>query len=120
MLSQKFLKVWFAGRLNEESIEALRRKIAEALVRRERRMLFRFYLDEGSREPYYDALRRILLENVSLSIVIEERPASQLQDDLEKEPDENLFLILGEGAPRISPGGNVIVEEVCGHGREQV
>ena len=116
MLSQGFLKIWFAGELDDEAIERLRRKIAEALARHERRILFRFYLNEGSREPYYDALRRILLDNVSLSIVIEERPASELQNDLERESGE-ILLIVGRGAPRTLPGPNLVVEEVGRGGR---
>lgn len=115
MLSQRFLRIWFAGELDEDAIEHLRRKIAEALARHERRILFRFYLNEGSREPYYDALRRILLNNVSLSIVVEERPIPELQSDLEKESGE-ILLIVGRGAPRTLPGSNLVIEEVRGGG----
>lgn len=112
MLSQRFFKIWFTGELNEEAIEHLTRKIAEALVRRERRVLLRFYLDESSRESYYDALRRILLNNVSLSIIIEERPVSQLRDDLEKVSGEEMLLIFGRSALKFLPSGNLIIEEV--------
>lgn len=119
MLSQRFLKIWFAGELDEEAIEHLKRKIAEALAHHERRILFRFYLDEGSREPYYDALRRILLSNVSLSVVIEERSASQLQSDLERASGEEILLIFGRGAPRFSPSGKLSIEEVEEGGQER-
>ena len=115
MLSQKFLKVWFAGELDERAVEHLRRKLAGVLARRERRILLRFYLDEGSHESYYDALRNILLSNVSLSIVVEERPASELERDLEnfeKASGEGILLVLGRGAPKPSRSVGLVVEEV--------
>lgn len=112
MLSQKFLKIWFAGELDEKAVEHLKRKLAEALARRERRILFRFYLDEGSTESYYDALRNILLSNVSLSVVVEGRPASELEKDLEKASGEEILLVLGRGALKPSRSAGLVVEEV--------
>lgn len=112
MLNKKFFTIWFAGRLDDKAVEKLRRKLAEALARREQKVLLRFYLDEGSRESYYDALRRILLSNVALSVVVEERPAPDLQKDLEKPPEGGITLILGKGAPSPPRGGNIVIEEV--------
>jgi len=117
LFSQKFLKIWFAGELDERAVEHLRRKLAEALARRERRILLRFYLDESSHESYYDALRNILLSNVSLSMVVEERPASELERDLanlEKASGEGILLVLGRGAPKPPRSIGLVVEEVGG------
>jgi hypothetical protein len=118
LFSQKFLKIWFAGELDEEAVEYLKRKLGEALARRERRILLRFYLEEGSHESYYDALRNILLSNVSLSIVVEERPASELERDLEKASGEEFLLVLGRGASKPSRSAGLIVEEVGEDARE--
>ena len=112
MLSQKFLKVWFAGELDEKAVEHLKRKLAEALARRERRILIRFYLDKGSHETYYEALRNILLSSVALSIVVEERPAYELKRDLEKASGEEILLVLGRGTIRPSRSAGLVVEEV--------
>jgi len=115
LFSQRFLRIWFAGELDERAVEHLRRKLAGVLARRERRILLRFYLDEGSHESYYDALRNILLSNVSLSIVVEERPASELERDLEnleKASGEGILLVLGRGAPKPSRSVGLVVEEV--------
>ncbi len=112
MLAQKFLKIWFAGELDERAIKSLMRKLSEALARHERRILFRFYLNEGSRESYYDALRRILLSNVTLSVLAEEKPISDLEKDLEKISGEEIVLVLGKGAPRPHSSKGLIIEEV--------
>jgi hypothetical protein len=112
LLSQKFLKVWFAGELDEKAVEHLKRKLAEALAHRERRVLIRFYLDKNPHESYYDALRNILLSSVSLSIVVEERPASELKKDLERASGEGILLVLGRGALRPSRITGLLVEEV--------
>jgi len=112
LLSQKFLKVWFAGELDEKAVEHLKRKLTEALAHRERRILIRFYLDKSPQETYYDALRNILLNSVSLSVVIEERPASELERDLEKASGEGILLVLGRGALRPPRSSGLVVEEV--------
>jgi len=95
VLSQEFAEVWIAGKVGETEIEALRKALLECARRGRRRLRFRFYLNPREGLSYIEALRRVLLENVSMSIVVEERPIDELPLHAEKLKGEVLMVVGG-------------------------
>jgi len=84
MLKEHFAEVWFAGELDEESVKKLREKMTSVLKKGGRRIRFRFYLKNRKDTRYFDALRKLLLENTTLTIVIEDENIDKLPEDARK------------------------------------
>ena len=116
MLTQKFLKVWLVGEADDRIVGKLKEKLREALSRGERRIAFRFYLEDASGTAHLEAMRPVLLENTVLSVVVEEKPISELEKDLASLSEEDEVLLILSGRPKNLPelprGGRLRVEEV--------
>lgn len=116
MLTQKFFKVWLAGKADDQLIRKLKEKLREALSRGERRIVFRFYLEDASNTAYLEAMRPVLLDNTILSVVVEEKPASELEKDLASlsKEDEVLLILRGQlkNLPKLPRSSRLKVEEV--------
>lgn len=95
MLTGRFYEVYFLGRLDEVGVEKLKECVFEATKRGEERVRIRFYVRDGADISYLDELKKVLLENVLLSIVVESRELEKLTEDLESDEGE-ITLIINE------------------------
>ena len=120
MLAQKFLKIWLVGEADDRMVEKLKEKLREAFSREERRIALRFYLEDASSMAHLEAMRPVLLENTLLSVVVEEKPVSELEKDLASlgEEDEVLLILNGrlKNLPELPRGRKLRVEKVGGVG----
>ena len=114
MLKEHFSEVWFAGELDEESVKKLREKMISILKNGARRIRFRFYLKSRENSQYLDAIRKILLENTALTIVIEDECIEKLPEDVEKIGGQ-VVLIVNNLPPEVLKtveGERLVIEEV--------
>jgi len=114
MLKEHFSEVWFAGELDEESVKKLREKMISILKKGERRIRFRFYLKSRENSQYLDAIRKILLENTALTIVIEDEGIEKLPEDVGKISGQ-VVLIVNNLPPeflKTVEGERLVIEEV--------
>jgi len=98
MLGQRFSEVWIVGEPGEDMVEALKRVVRDSTSRGVKRLKLVFYL-RGPRDlNYLNLLRPVLLENVSMSIVVEERSIKNLLDDARLVKDE-VNVVMGSMVP---------------------
>ena len=95
MLGQSFSEVWIVGELGEDMVEALKRIVRNRMFGGVKRLKLIFYLSNPEDLNYLNLLRPVLLENVSMSIVVEERPVKSLLDDARLIKDE-VNVIIGK------------------------
>ncbi|MCX8188020.1 MAG: hypothetical protein N3F65_05385 [Nitrososphaeria archaeon] len=93
MLARRFYEVWVLGGLSKGEAEEIKRCLSEAVMRRAERLRIRIYNKNSEDLSYLDELKGILLENVSLSIVVESRDVGKLVEDLESHEGEITFII---------------------------
>ena len=98
MLGQRFSEVWVVGELGEDAVETLKRIVRESMFRGVKRLKLIFYLSGPKDLNYLNLLRPVLLENVSMSIVVEERPIKNLLDDAGLVKDE-VNVVMGSMVP---------------------
>ena len=98
MLGQRFSEVWIVGEPGEDMVEALKRVVRDNMFRRVKRLKLIFYLSNPRDLNYLNLLRPVLLENVSMSIVVEERPIKNLLDDARLVKDE-VNVVMGSMVP---------------------
>lgn len=84
MLSESFHEIWIVGELGDEDVEKIKEAIAKRVLKGERRIKIKFYLREIGSLPYLEGLRKVLLENVHASIVVEEKAIDELMRELER------------------------------------
>jgi len=95
VLGQSFSEVWIVGELGEDMVEALKRVVRNKMLEGVKRLKLIFYLSNPEDLNYLNLLRPVLLENVSMSIVVEERPVKSLLDDARLIKDE-VNVIIGK------------------------
>lgn len=93
MLNRRFYEVWFLGVLDEGGAEEIRKCLFEAAKRREERLRIRIYTKGPEDTSHLGALRKILIEDTSLSIVVESREAEKIDEDLESHEGEVTLII---------------------------
>ena len=98
VLGQRFSEVWIIGELGEDMVEALKRVVRNKMLEGVKRLKLIFYLSGPEDLNYLNLLRPVLLENVSMSIVVEERSVKSLLDDARLIKDE-VNVIMGKTAP---------------------
>ena len=98
VLAQRFSEVWIIGELGEDMVEALKRVVRNKMLEGVKRLKLVFYLSGPEDLNYLNLLRPVLLENVSMSIVVEERSVKSLLDDVRIIKDE-VNVIMGKTAP---------------------
>jgi len=97
VLGRRFSEVWIVGELGEDMVEALKRVVRNKMLEGVKRLKLIFYLSGPEDINYLNLLRPVLLENVSMSIVVEERPVKSLLDDARLIKDE-VNVIIGKMA----------------------
>ena len=98
MLGQRFSEVWIVGEPGEDMVEALKRVVRDSMFRGVKRLKLIFYLSGPKDLNYLNLLRPVLLENVSMSIVVEERSIKNLLDDARLVKDE-VNVVMGSMVP---------------------
>lgn len=98
MLIRRFYEVWVFGRLDKRGAEEIRKCLFEAIRRREERLRIRIYGQDLEDVSHLGELRKILLENTSLSIVVELRDSEKIAEDLGSHEGE-VTLIISEPPP---------------------
>lgn len=93
MLTKRFYDVWFLGRLDDVGVEKLKKYLFEAVKNGEERLRIRIYVRDGEEVSYLDELKKVLLENVLLSIVVESREIEKFAEDLESHRGEVALII---------------------------
>ncbi len=98
MLGQRFSEVWIVGEPGEDMVEALKRIVRDSMFRGVKRLKLIFYLSNPKDLNYLNLLRPVLLENVSMSIVVEERSIKNMPDDAKLIKDE-INVVVGKPVP---------------------
>jgi len=98
MLGQRFSEIWVVGELGENAIETLKRIVRDSMFRGVKRLKLIFYLSNPKDLNYLNLLRPVLLENVSMSIVVEERSIKNMPDDAKLIKDE-INVVVGKPVP---------------------
>ena len=98
VLGQRFSEVWIVGEPGEDIVEALKRIVRDSMFRGIKRLKLIFYLSNPRELNYLNLLRPVLLENVSMSIVVEERSIKNLLDDARLVKDE-VNVVMGSMVP---------------------
>ena len=98
MLDQRFSEVWVVGEIDEDIVKALKEIVRDEKLRGVKRLKFIFYLSDPKNFNYLNLLRSALLENTSMSIVVEEKSLENLLDDV-KLIDEEVKVIRGKVIP---------------------
>ena len=98
MLGQRFSEIWVVGELGEDAVETLKRIVRESMFRGVKRLKLIFYLSNPKDLNYLNLLRPVLLENVSMSIVVEERSIKNMPDDAKLIKDE-INVVVGKPVP---------------------
>lgn len=93
MLARRFYEVWVLGGLDRGEVEEVKKCLSEAVMRRVERLRIRVYNRDSEDLSYLDGLKAILLENASLSIVVESRDVGRLVDDLESHEGEITLIV---------------------------
>ncbi len=111
ILDQRFYNVWYVGEINEDGVD----RIIECLVNYSSkaigRVRLRFYLKNIQDLSYIAYVRRILLQNTSLSIVIEEKLVEDLERDIKSAEDE-IVVIKNRGGLEIPLSEKIKIVEV--------
>lgn len=92
MLAKRFYEVWVLGAPGEREVEEIKKCLFEAVRVGEARLRLRIYTNKVEDISYLGELRRLLLENTSLSIVVESRNIGELPRDLEAHEGEVIFI----------------------------
>ncbi len=92
MLEQRFSNIWCVGEINEEVVDKIIMYMSDFSSRATNRVRLRFYNDRAGDISYIDNLRKILLHNTNLSIVVEEKPIDELQGDVASLEDEAVLI----------------------------
>ncbi|MCD6261198.1 MAG: hypothetical protein J7J28_05390 [Thaumarchaeota archaeon] len=98
VLGQRFSEVWIVGEPSEDIVEALKRVVRDSTSKGVKRLKLIFYLSNPRDLNYLNLLRPVLLENVSMSIVVEERSIKNLLDDVRLVKDE-VNVVMGSMVP---------------------
>jgi len=98
VLDQRFSEVWVVGEIDEGIVKALKEVMRNERLKGIKRLKFVFYLSDPEDLNYLNLLRPVLLENVLMSIVVEERSVKNLLDDVKLVKDE-VNVIMGEMVP---------------------
>ena len=98
MLGQRFSEIWVVGELGEDAVETLKRMVKDSMFRGVKRLKLIFYLSNPKDLNYLNLLRPVLLENVSMSIVVEERSIRNMPDDAKLIKDE-INVVVGKPVP---------------------
>lgn len=111
MLSQKFYNVWYVGEINEDGVDKIIECLLDYSSKAIGRVKLRFYLNNIQDLSYIAYVRRILLQNTSLSIVIEERLVEDLERDIKSAEDE-VVVIKNRGDLEIPLSEKIKIVEV--------
>ena len=98
MLGQRFSEVWVVGELSENLVEILKRVVKDSMFKGVRRLKLVFYLSDPKDLSYLNLLRPALLENVSMSMVVEERSIKNMPADAKLVKDE-INVVVGRPVP---------------------
>ena len=82
LLAKEAEEVWVLGDAGKAMVEELRELLIKAARSGKKRMRLIFYLDDPRRLDYLNLLRAVLVENTSMSIIVEEKPRKTLEHDL--------------------------------------
>ncbi|MEM1584328.1 MAG: hypothetical protein QXF28_04885 [Nitrososphaerota archaeon] len=88
MLGQRFHDIWYVGEVSEEGVDRIIECLLDYHSKAEMRIRLRFYLENVDDLSYMVHVRRILLQNTSLSILVEARPIEDLKRDVEAAEEE--------------------------------
>jgi hypothetical protein len=94
ILGQRFYDVWYVGELSEEGVDRIIECLLDYSCRAAGRVRLRFYLQNIGDLTYMAYVRRILLQNTSLSIVIEEKSIQDLEKDIELAKDGDGIVLI--------------------------
>ncbi|MCX8192485.1 MAG: hypothetical protein N3G77_01585 [Nitrososphaeria archaeon] len=92
MLKQRFHEIWYVGKLDEDGVNTIVDQMSNVFIKVKDRVRLRFYLDNQNDLSYIASCRRILTENIALSIVIEDKPLDDLKKDIETVKDEVVLI----------------------------
>jgi len=95
MLEEHFEEIWFAGELDEDGLRRLREGVVEVFMRGGRRVKLRFYLEDPSGLQYFEVLRKLLLDNTVMTIVVEDRGLDKLLEDASRAGAEPTLVVKG-------------------------
>ncbi len=98
MLGERFHNIWYVGEVSEEGVDKIIQYLTDFSSKAVGRVRLRFYIDKPGDISYLANIKRILLHNTSLSIVVEERLVDELQKDLASIDDE-VILIRSKQSP---------------------
>jgi hypothetical protein len=92
MLEKRFRDVWCVGEINEDVVDKIITQLSDFSSRATSRVRLRFYNDRAGDISYIEHLRKILLHNTNLSIVVEEKPIDELPGDVKSLEDEAVLI----------------------------
>lgn len=111
MLGQRFYDIWYIGKVNDEGLDKIIECLFDHHSRAEMRIRLRFYLENVEDLSYMAYVRRILLQSVGLSIIIEAKPVGDLERDI-KLAKEEVTLIKNDVNLEIPFTGKIKIMEV--------
>lgn len=91
MLGQRFHDIWYVGEVSEEGVDRIIECLLEYHSKAGMRIRLRFYLENVDDLSYMTHVRRILLQNTSLSILVEARRTEDLERDIESAEEVTLI-----------------------------
>jgi len=94
ILSQRFYDVWYVGEISEDGVDRIIECLLDYSCKVAGRVRLRFYLQNMKDLTYMAYVRRILLQNTSLSIVIEEKSIKDLERDIGSAKDEDRIVLI--------------------------
>ncbi|MEN2975505.1 MAG: hypothetical protein ABDH32_08055 [Candidatus Caldarchaeales archaeon] len=95
VLKQRFHNIWYVGELDEKGVDRIIQQLKNLPGKVTPRVRIRFYLGDGKDLTYLANCRRILLENFSISIVIEDRHVDELKKDIESAREDVILIANG-------------------------
>lgn len=93
MLSKRFYEIWLLGTLDDKVMEKIKECLSDAIRCREERARIRIYTEDQNDVSYLDYLRKVLIDNTLLSIVLEFRDIKKIFEDLESKDGEVTLII---------------------------
>lgn len=94
ILGQRFYDVWYVGEISEDGVDRIIECLLDYSCKATGRVRLRFYLQNMEDLTYMAYVRRILLQNTSLSIVMEEKSVEDLERDIRAVKDEDRIVLI--------------------------
>lgn len=92
VLGQRFYNIWYVGEVTEEGIDRVIEFLRSLQFKAESGVKIRFYLENVAGLRYLHHVRRVLISNTSLSIVVEEKLLSELENDAQSMDGEIVLI----------------------------